>query len=141
MRTIHVIGPVIRTPKDDRNIKTSQGSEAVSSIYKGLAADSRFQTLLPEGDPNLDEASPEIFFEAMQKRINDCDGVVWVYHEEPAGAVEAGLAAQAGKRIFILAESAELPRIIRGIPNVRIVRDVAALRTAIAREEREYLSY
>ncbi|HEX9458506.1 MAG TPA: hypothetical protein VGA84_05145 [Thermoanaerobaculia bacterium] len=131
---VHVIGPVIRHNSDDRFIKTATETIALSAVYDVLAEDKRFTAHLPLPNHVLDAVTPAALFKHMHDLIGKADQVVWVYQEGPPGAIEAGLAIAAGKRLHLLAGTRKLPRIIRGIPNVVVSTDVAALCDEVAKK-------
>jgi nucleoside 2-deoxyribosyltransferase len=132
MVNVHVIGPVIRDPNDDLLLTLGDEQVALSAIYHALHSESRFTAHIPKTNDLLDAASPQTLFVAMQHLIANADRVVWVFHKEPAGAVEAGIAIAAGKPLYLLASEEDLPRIVRGIPNALVSSDVNTLCDDIA---------
>src|SRR5438445_13324333 len=130
---VHVIGPVIRNTEEDHPVELGSDTAILSTVYKALLSDTRFTAHVPVPNAVLDPAPPTILYSGMKDQIAKADRVVWVFHEEPAGAIEAGIAIAAGKPLHILADTNALPRIVKGIPNASISTSVEALSDEIAK--------
>jgi len=121
MDSVYVGGPVMRgfmgTP------------EWALFVYQLIARTARIkgaEALLPETAPSLERMPPEAFYHAIRERIQAAiAGIILFGAPDASASVEAAMIAYAGKPQLIVAKDlAMVPRLIRGLPNVKGVAGI-----------------
>jgi hypothetical protein len=91
---------------------------------------------LPEPEPFLDQAKPQEFFGEIAGRIAEADAVITVLSPfDMSAAAESTIASMNGKnQLLVLHGLHSAPRIIEGMPSVKIVNgeDTAELAMALS---------
>lgn len=121
MKTVHVIGPVVRGSDPD----LSQAATLYDKIRETLSA-AGIRVILPSSEPFLEMASPEEFFAAMAARIGSSDLIITVLPENnPSGGIESAMASFMEKDQYVIVQNVEsTPRLLRGLPGVQEIVSV-----------------
>lgn len=122
MKTVYVIGPVVRQNPDGTYDGSSLSAETLAAyqeIHHTLVA-SGFNVAFPLSEPSLEYASPGDFYLQIEERIKSSDLVITVLAEHnPSGDIEAAMASFMEKEQYVIAEDIRrTPRLLRGLPNV-----------------------
>ena len=112
---VYIAGPVISSPRD-----------GMAELYFALAAEIEamgVSVALPERDAEIDAPAPEEFTRGIAGRIRDAQVVVTVLSVgDQSVPIEAAMASQFEKPQLVLLDDLEAPRILAGLPLVRLVR-------------------
>lgn len=116
MKTVYVIGPVIRSENDS----DLHGAAPVYMQILNVLSEAGFKVVFPVSEPFLEEASPRALFDAINQRISSSDVVISVLPESnPAGDVESAMASYLSKEQYIIASDInKTSRLLRGLPGV-----------------------
>jgi hypothetical protein len=120
MKTIYVIGPVIRA------FHSTPDTIEAEQVYNQIRAsfeNAKFKVVFPVSELWLEHASPRDFYEEIKGRINSSDLVITVLPEiNPSADVESTMASFLEKEQYIFTRDINTtPRLLRGLPKVESV--------------------
>lgn len=117
MAAVYVSGPVMRSaPEWDLAPWVQEAYETLQAALKARGAEAQ----LPRAETDLERKAPREFFHAIKKRVTGAQAFVGVVGEgDMSTAIEASMAAVAGKKLLLVVEDgAEVPRLLAGLPGM-----------------------
>lgn len=121
MSRVYISGPVVRqSPAWDL-------PPWVETLYKQLHVLLRERghvPAMPIADAALEDETPPEFFRTIRKRIGAAKAMVNVFIPgDSSSAIEASIASVSRKKIIMVTEDPEeVPRLLKGLPGVQVMR-------------------
>jgi hypothetical protein len=109
----------------------------VQRVYEGVDSQARQQrhsAMLPMAETTLEQRDSREFFHEIRRRIATAEVVVAVFEPgDVACAIEATIASVSGKKVLMVAKnSQDVPRLLEGLPGVRVLPDGGMVGGALA---------
>ena len=126
MAAVYVSGPVMRsTPEWDLAPWVQGAYERLQAALHARGAEAQ----MPRAEADLEAKAPRDFFHAIKKRVTAAQAFVGVVGEgDMSSAIEASMAAVAGKKLLLVVEDGgSLPRLLAGLPGVVGVMEASDL--------------
>jgi hypothetical protein len=130
MPAVYVSGPVMRAaPEWDLAPWVQEAYQALQGTLRAWGAEAQ----LPRAESGLERQPPREFFHAIKKRVTSAQAFVGVVGEgDMSTAVEAAMAAVAGKKLLLVVEDgAQVPRLLAGLPGMVGVIEASDLPAAL----------